>query len=79
MMHTDPRIFDMPIESEIAEIVARASRGAGFMRAGEHAYRLWKTHPGCGLTAEELVDALVLAATRAGVAIEINRPQSLAA
>jgi hypothetical protein len=66
------------IGEEIDYIVGNAARGRGFLRAGEHAYRIAKAYPNCGLTGRELVDQIAAAAAKAGVAVELNRP-SLAA
>ncbi len=73
-MRPQDRIINTPVEQEIHRIVARAARGVSFMRAGEHAYRLAKAYPNCGLSGRELVNAIVAAAAAAGVAVEIGQP-----
>lgn len=67
------------IAEEIDEAVARAARGSGFLRAGECAYRIAKSYPNCGMTGTELVNEISAAAARAGVAVEIYPPASIAA
>ncbi len=65
-------------ERRVWDIVGNAARGRGFLRAGEHAYRIAKAYPNCGLTGRELVDWIADAASKAGVAVELSQP-SLAA
>lgn len=67
------------VADEIQQIVGRAARGSGFIRAGEQAYRLSKAFPNCGMTGSELVNEIVVAASRAGVAVEIHQPLPVAA
>ena len=64
------------VTEEIARIVSHASRGPGFLRAGQHAYNLARAYPDCGMTGDELVNAIIGAAAKAGVAVEMNRPAS---
>jgi hypothetical protein len=73
MQHNQP-LVDNLVREEISRIISLASRGRGFLRAGEHAYNLAKAYPNSGLTGEELVDAIIAAAASAGVAVEMNRP-----
>ncbi len=79
MLHPDHRLVQALVREEIEHIVARASRGTGFMRAGEHAYRIIKAYPNCGMTGEEVVNAIVATAASAGVAVEMARPHPIAA
>ena len=68
------KIVNTTLEAEIEALVARAVRGSGFLHAGEHAFRLARAHPSCGLTGEEIVEEIILAAAKAGVPVEMNRP-----
>jgi hypothetical protein len=79
MLHPDRRLVQILIREEIEHIVSRASRGTGFLRAGEHAYQLLKAYPNCGMTGEEMVNEIVAAAATSGIAIEISRPRDVAA
>ena len=77
-MNIHRELLDILIREEIQHLVNTAARGTGFLRAGEHAYRIAKAYPNCGLTGRELVDRIAMAATKAGVAVELRQP-SLAA
>jgi hypothetical protein len=71
------RVVNTSVEQEIEQIVSRAARGVGFLRAGEHAYRLSKAYPDCGLTGGDLVHEISSAAARAGVAVEVRQPSPI--
>lgn len=77
-MNIHRELLDILIREEIEHVVDNAARGIGFLRAGEHAYRIAKAYPNCGLTGRELVDRIATAASKAGVAVELRQP-SLAA
>jgi hypothetical protein len=79
MLHPDHRLVQILVREEVEAIVLRAARGAGFLRAGEHAYRILKTYPNCGMTGSEVVNEIVAAAATAGVAVEISQPEPRAA
>ncbi len=78
-MKMQHELLSILVAEEIEEIVSRAARGSGFIRAGEQAYRLAKAYPNSGLTGAELVNEISAAAARAGVAVEIHQPLSVAA
>ena len=78
-MRIQHELLNILVAEEIEAIVARAARGSGFIRAGEHAYRLSKAFPNSGMTGSELVNEIVAAASRAGVAVEIHQPLPVAA
>ena len=79
MHHPDHRLVKILVKEEIEHIVDRASRGRGFLRAGEQAYRIMKAYPNCGMTGTEVVNAIIASAAAAGVAVEMNRVQAEAA
>ena len=79
MQHPDHRLVRIHVKEEIERIVQRASRGRGFLRAGEQAYRIMKAYPHCGMTGSEIVNAIIASAAAAGVAVEMNRLQADAA
>ena len=78
-MKIQHELLNILVSEEIEQIVSRAARGSGFIRAGEHAYRLSKAYPNCGMTGAELVNEITAAASRAGVAVEIHQPLPVAA
>jgi hypothetical protein len=59
------------VREDIGHTVARAAKGSGFLRAGEHAYRIAKAYPNCGMTNAEIVNEIIAACAAAGVAVEI--------
>ncbi|HWT32050.1 MAG TPA: hypothetical protein VN240_13630 [Propylenella sp.] len=79
MHHPDHRLVRILVKEEIEHIVDRASRGRGFLRAGEHAYRIIKAYPNCGMTGTEVVNEIIATAAAAGVAVEMSRVQADAA
>ena len=72
-MQPDHRIARTLVREEIEHIVSRAARGRGFLRAGEHAYRIAKAYPNCGMTGAEVVNEIIATAASAGVAVEMTR------
>jgi hypothetical protein len=58
----------------IERIVANAKGGGATIRAGYHAGMLAADFPNCNFSIGRIVDEVVLAATRAGVPVEIARP-----
>ncbi len=73
------QILQILVCEEIERIVADAAREQGFLRAGEHAYRLAKQFPNSGITGTQLVNTIAAEAARAGVAVEIYQPFAEAA
>ena len=74
MLQPDHRLVRALVREEIEHVVARAARGSGFLRAGEHAYRIMKAYPNCGMTGAEVVNEIVATSASAGVAVEIAKP-----
>ena len=62
-----------PPPRKIEHIVSRAARGRGLLRAGEHAYRIIKAYPNCGMSGAEVVNEIIGMAATAGVAVEMSR------
>ncbi len=73
------QILQILVSEEIKRIVADAARKQGFLRAGEHAYRLAKQFPNSGIPGTQLVNTIAAEAARAGVAVEIYQPFAEAA
>ncbi len=78
-MKIHQHLLHILVREEIERIVDGAARRQGFLRAGEHAYRLSKQFPNSGISASELVNQIVAEAARAGVAVEIFQPVAEAA
>lgn len=74
MTSQEHQTIDHLVAEEIDHIVSRAARHTGFLRAGEHAYRLFRAYPNSGKSGRELVNAIVTAAAKKGVAVEISQP-----
>ena len=64
-----------PVSEEIKRIVASAKGGAGCISVSESAAWVSRVYPNCGLTERELADQIILAAAKAGVAVEIGKPE----
>jgi hypothetical protein len=61
------------ILQEIQEIVAEAAAAGETLRVGAHAKRLKEAYPSAGFSVGRITDELILAATKASVAVEIDR------
>jgi hypothetical protein len=68
----DRDLTKLVVLEHIAHVVATAARGSGFLRVAEHAHRLAKAYPDCGMTGFQLVNEIIEAASAAGVAVEIG-------
>ncbi len=79
MRQADRRLVRGMVREDIGQAVARAAKGSGFLRAGEHAYRIAKTYPNSGMTNAEIVNEIIAACAAAGVAVEIYEPKPAAA
>ena len=62
------------VKSEIDRIVAEAAMERRTLSAPVAAAEILKTYPKCGLAAERIADAVMIAAARADVVVEIGRP-----
>ena len=61
------------LSEEIASIVAQAAATGGILRAGDHAEHLRRAYPATEYSLGHIIDELILAATKSGVPVEINR------
>jgi hypothetical protein len=61
------------IAEEIRRIVAEAIRDGGCLSITPHAAQVLRAYPDSGLTEREVGDEILIAAARAGVAVEIDR------
>ena len=68
---TDVLIFD-----EIRHIVSKAIAGGETLRAGPHVHRLSEIYPSASMSQGRIADEIILAASKAGVAVEISRAES---
>ena len=78
-MQIRTELLNILVAEEIERTVAQAAQGSGFLRAGEHAYRLSRHYPNSGMSSAELVNRIVAVASKAGVAVEIYQPLRTAA
>jgi hypothetical protein len=78
-MKIHQHLLQILVREEIERLVADASQKQGFLRAGEHAYRLAKQFPNSGIPDSELVNSIIAEAAHAGVAVEIYQPRAKAA
>ena len=60
------------VDDAIRELIAAVVAGKEIVRAGAEARRLADTYPGSGLTPREIMDAVVKAASAAGLAVELE-------
>ena len=60
---------------EVRRLVGDAVATGEVLWVGPAANRLAETYPGAGLSRGRIIDEIVLAASRAGVAVEISRAE----
>jgi hypothetical protein len=60
------------VQEEVRRIVADAIQGREILSAYEHAKQVLRTYPNCGLTERYIADHIIMAAAKAGVAVEIG-------
>jgi hypothetical protein len=60
---------------EIDRIIAEAKGAENIVRAGYLAGQLFRAYPAAGLSAREIVDAIIAAAAAAGLAVDISQPE----
>jgi hypothetical protein len=60
------------VREEIGNIVAGAAATGGTLRIGAHARRLTESYGGAGLSQRQIADELILAASKANLAVEID-------
>jgi hypothetical protein len=62
------------VKCEIDRIVAEAAMERRTLSAPHAAADILKTYPKCGLPAERVADAVMMAAAKAAIAVELGRP-----
>lgn len=62
------------VKGEIDRIVSEAAMKRRMLSAPEAAADILSIYPRCGLAAETIADAVMMAAAKAGVAVELGRP-----
>ena len=60
------------VNEEVRRIVADAVKDGGFISAQSSAAEVLRVYAGCGLTEREIADEIMIAAAKAGVAVEIG-------
>ena len=66
-------IVHVLVSEEIERIISEASKDGGLVRAGQMARLLTQTYPNSGFEHGDLVDQIIAAAARAGVAVEMSQ------
>ena len=66
---------ETPVAEEIKRIVATAKRDGGCISASASAAWVIRVYPDCGLNEREAVEAIILAAAKAGVPVEMGQMQ----
>ena len=62
-----------PVLEEVERIVATAVRDGGCISASASAAWVIRIYPDCGLSEREIAEEIILAAAKAGVAVEMGR------
>ena len=60
------------VHEEVRRIVADAIQGKEILSAYEHAKGVLRTYPNCGMSERDVADHIIMAAAKAGVAMEIG-------
>jgi hypothetical protein len=60
------------VREEIGNIVAGSASAGGTLRIGAHARRLTESYRGSGLSQRQIADELIMAASKANLAVEIG-------
>jgi hypothetical protein len=60
------------VREEIGNIVAGTVAAGGTLRIGAHARRLTESYGGSGLSQRQIADELIMAASKANLAVEID-------
>jgi hypothetical protein len=64
------------LSQEIRRIVSRAAKSGAILSTSDAAREVRKVYPGCGLSEREIGDQVMMAAARAGVAVELDRSRA---
>lgn len=75
MLSPDYRLVRILVDEEIERAVSEAAESKRILRAGPFAGLLLKCYPNSGLTGPDLVNEIALAASHAGVAVELGRAE----
>ena len=73
MTQTSASVSDL-VRKEVDRIVAEAAMERRTLSAPVAAAVILKTYSKCGLSEEQIANAVMIAAARAGVVVEIGRP-----
>ena len=64
---------DTSVSAEVNRIVAAAKRDGGCISASSSAAWVIRIYPDCGLSEREVAEEIIMAAARAGVAVEMGK------
>jgi len=67
------------VQEEVRRIVADAIQGQEILDVYQHAQQVVRTYPNCGMTERVIADHIIMAAAKAGVAVEIGHADGLRA
>jgi hypothetical protein len=68
------RLVHQLVTEEVRHAVALAIQDGGIVRTGDVAAAVIGAYPNCGMTAQEIADEVIRAASLVGVAVEMSRP-----
>lgn len=67
-----PDLIETLVSEEIRRIVADEITGGSFVSASAAAAEILRVYPTCGLTKQQIADRIILAASAAGVPVQIG-------
>jgi hypothetical protein len=67
-----PDLIETLVAEEIRRIVADEITGGSFVSTSVAASQILRVYPTCGLTKKQIVDRIIMAASAAGVPVEIG-------
>jgi hypothetical protein len=75
-LHPPRNLETTALLRRIQRIVAEATNSGEILRAGSHAALLHDSYPNCGLSIGNIVNEIMIEATRRGVPVEIATPDT---
>jgi hypothetical protein len=76
MAISEEGFIDRLIGEEIKRVIADAKLDGGMISTGECIAQILRAYGGSSLSEIEITDRIIIAASKAGVAVEIGRPMS---
>jgi hypothetical protein len=72
-MTQKPPFIQSLVLNAVRRYVAESIRSGSYLSASDCAAEILRTYPNCGIPEDELADEILIAAAKAGVAVEIGR------